>query len=115
MKTMFATHQVPVTCPKYKVSRSFILRFLTNIETSTSRTDCCCNGGGAWGSEDACTKCPAVSSLAYEEMCGLPAPIVVKIDEPDADFSQSDNSNSVAVDDYAAYEDSESGNALILF
>merc|ERR1719173_276658 len=26
--------------------------------TSTSRSDCCCNGGGAWGSEDACTKCP---------------------------------------------------------
>ena len=86
-------------------------------ETSTSRADCCCNGGGAWGSEDACTKCPEVLSLAYEEMCGLPAPIAVKIeDTPVEDFDQSDNSNSVAVDDYDPneldtdiYDDSDSG------
>ena len=50
-------------------------------------------------------------------MCGLPAPIAVKIeDTPVEDFDQSDNSNSVAVDDYDPneldtdiYDDSDSG------
>ena len=39
---------------------------------------------------------------------------MVKIDEPDAAFSQSDNSNSVAVDEYAVYDDSDSGTYIIL-
>jgi len=40
-------------------------------QTSTSRVDCCCNGGGAWGSEDACTTCPELFSAAYEQMCSI--------------------------------------------
>ena len=57
-------------------------------------------------------------------MCGVPATIAVKIeDTPDQDFDQSDNSNSVAVDDYDPneedtdiYDDSDSGKSRdILF
>ena len=49
-----------------------------------------------------------VFSLAYEEMCGLPAPLHVEVEEPS--FDESDNSNSVAVDEYTDDEDSDSGN-----
>ena len=32
-------------------------------------SECCCGGGGAWGTQDACIPCPKYGSVEYNDIC----------------------------------------------